>query len=201
VSVTAEWIPLDPWADQEVMTEQKLDAQQGNADFNRELLRHRIIASSIGVSAGYYTNAGSVTWGGTSEFRLKFTRTTETTLVTNAITMNFTVPTLHIPSWTRLAIVNAAWTPAPPTGQGTLTVTPQLQQTPGSGWLDGSPVLAKFPLMNATTEADYFCAWAHVFVLANYAGFHTYSQYDVTVVYKDLVVIAGRVDQTFPFDP
>lgn len=195
----AEWIPLDPWYDEEVLTEQKLDSQQAQADYVRDLIRHRIIASSVGVSAGYYTNAGSINWTGTSELRLKFQRTTETTLVTSTATMNFSVPVNM--TWTRIAVVNEAWTPAPPTGQGVLTVTPQLRLNSGSAWNDGSPVLAKFPYMNATTEADYFSAWADVFVLAHYAGMFNASQYDVTIVYRNFVVIAGRLDAGFSVNP
>jgi len=195
VSVSSEWVALDPWAYGEIATEQRMDAQQGNADYIRDLLRHRIIASSPGVTTGFYTNAGSTNWGATAQFRLKFTRTTETTLVTNAIPLSFTVP-LYIP-WTRLAIVNEAWTPAPTTGTGTLTVTPQLESSAGAGWNDGSPVL-KFAAMNATAEADYFSAWVDVFVLAHYAGFGTASTYDVTVCFKNLVAIGGLLDGVFP---
>lgn len=208
------WTEGLQWADQELMTEVKLDAQEGRSEWIRNSFGQRVLVWSHDVSASWwtddYTGSPSAVW---PQVRLKWESTAPGSSgpwYTNAAG----APISDFGSggeppwqsevylWEIVSTRNNSWTRTTQDITNTSVVctvqfAPELSPTV---WGDvGDPIL-DVANVRITEEIAYFSAWAEIFPYIN-AGPMTNSVTNrIGCAIKNVFVIASDTDKNYPHE-
>jgi hypothetical protein len=197
---TTTWFEPN-WQDDELMTEIKLDAQQGSSDFLRDRARNRILFGTAEISSEEYNTGGSPT--GSSQVRL-VVRPTGSAIVlkTNAVAFQPTTvaSSLIDSAWAVAEAKNVSWSETPSTMKD-FDVLWQWRaahdEDPDAGWatLGATDVLD----VGFWDEAnDYVSLWAEVIAIPNYREFGSLAASGwVWVLMRHLTVVGGRINEEF----
>lgn len=182
----AEWQDIT-WTTQEVATEGKLDGQQGNADFLRDVIRNRVVF--VAHAAQYFAPGGVQDF--VSQARLKLRSSFETTWVSPAVTFGTQQAS---DSWTRLSARNIAF-PFSGLGDDNLYLEVQWRATSGSAWATVGNLGEPKHVWTADQEG-YLSFWFDI--IANHAS-GIYSSYGAGfyVAIRNLAVVFSLQNEVF----
>jgi hypothetical protein len=193
---TTQW--FDPnWQDGELISEIKLDAQQGSSDFLRDRTRNRVLFNCAGTTTEEYDTGGSPT--GASQFRLTVLPTGSGVAVsTPEITMLSYAPGLSAvdDSYVAVKVLNQVWTQSPGS-QIDFDFRWDWRVDSGSGWA----TLGTTQAMNVgyyTEWNKYISVWLEAYAVAGYREFGRLSAPSwVFLAARGVNIIGGRINEEF----
>lgn len=189
---TTTWADWVQWIDQEIMGDVELDAQQGNADYLRDVGRNRLIFAQAGSNFDAY-NIGA--HGGTAEVRLVVTDNAAFDSAGAAVAVLGAGGTTMPTSWTVVGALNVAWAATPNT-DATLYLRWQWRPNSGAGWTTAATIALNG--LSISSEAKDYLSWGAEIAANENTGRVTSPVTDwIRLHLQKLWVIGGRLDEGF----
>lgn len=177
----------------EFLSEAKLDAMQGNADYVREENRVLTVASSPGIAGGFQANIGSH-GAAVSAVRLKLAMSSMALYSTQLVFF-----TIDPNRWSRLSIVNQPWTDPTAGTSADLVLSIEFQQIwPSGSWVSVGE-LCRVPSCRRRKDFNTISAWVDVTPFANRKRFDVSTPQAgwAWIRPRDLIVLGSRYDEGF----
>lgn len=191
-------MPATVWTDvsifnDEYLSEAKLDAMQGNADYVRDDHKVLLVGGAPGIAGGIEANIGTHS-AAVSAVRLKLVHSAMTLYSTQLVFF-----TNDATRWSRLSIVNQAWSSPAAGSSADLVLSIEFQDVWPTGSWAAVGELCRIPGAMRRKDFQFVSAWVDVTPFANRRRFSTSAPaLDWAWIRpRDLTILGSRENEGF----